>query len=234
MVAIVSKDDVAFLGTTCTRLSREFKVVDDFTGGALAATPGELTWRFTGQSNVVMAVQVTAGTTGHPGVLGISTGATAVGWQSMLLANAASNSTHPFIPADVSEFMWIFNCFVEPDDTFRAGLMNNVTSEPTVGVYIERHSAESTWFAVSRRSAVSAQRVDTGVAFAANTWVKVLARREDAGWRFRLNDGTETAVLSAEPPTNVPLHAAIQVTKDSTSTRGFGVDFFAIIGRVDR
>mgnify|MGYP001587930422 CR=1 FL=1 len=193
-------------------------VRDEFIGGVY----GKLNGRLTGELGWIpydiygVVVQLIPAIAGHPGIASIPTGANINNYNYLQLSSVQ------IIPADSFDTIFIFKVPSVTSVTFVMGLYGSNAD----GLYLEKLSTDSNWFAVSRVSSTQT-RADMGVA-AIDTWYKVRIRRVDgATIGYTINSGSEVTAT-----TNIPtagLHPYIYVVTTEAVNKYIHIDYFDMI-----
>lgn len=192
---------------------------DEFVGGVFTAsnTFGQLKWSL----STVTAIQLDPPVVGHPGILRASVAGTAAGY--VLLGNGVSTQfQNVYGLMAIARFSGGANV---PDSYFA---LASTTTVATMGGCWFRHAAGDTnWQAACKGSTTSV--IDTGVAFAADTWftLKILPCQGNTA-QFYINDTLVATVSGTSYPagTLAVWPWFLHNTNGTAST--FDVDYFAM------
>jgi len=198
---------------------------DDFLGGS----PTSLAIGKFGWGLVAATSGTVASTSGHPGIFGLSVGATAVG---SLYLSGPNGALGP-LAANIKSVSYVANypTGANVPDKILGITSTSVAAAPADdAVYFECLAADTNWFAVTRDGATTNQtRTDTGVAFSAGTWVRFRIEHPSTQvWQFYMNDVLKATHTAAN---NAPAEASGMFYLFQMSTKGTALvanlDFFA-------
>lgn len=184
---------------------------------------GELGWGFTnGTWNLV------ASEANHPGTCRRASTAVSLTVASAYPGGGGAAVNMRFDQLD--EINWVVRVPTPVASTdIRIGLANDFTTNPPInGAYFEKLTADTNWFGVGRVSSVET-RTDTGVAAAADAWVKLRLRRVSATvLGFSVNGGAEIQVAGNMPIDTTSLLPGFQIIPTTANARNLDVDFFSM------
>lgn len=201
---------------------------DDFLSGdkSTTASIGTLGWQ---QQGVGTFTELTS-EANHPGLIRMdSTTSTTNNTATLHLMRTVG-----FQRSEMFDLTWIFR--VNQADTSmvaRVGLLGAATSaynqpRPSDGIWLEKSASDTTWFWTIRSGGTDVQRIDTGVAVTAASWVKLRLRRVDSNTLgLTVNNGVEltsTATLPASPCTPW----AVVHNGNTANSRTMDVDYFSL------
>lgn len=193
------------------------RLTEEFLGGTQAQGQlGELGWFFTNG-----AMTSPTAVAGHPGVVRRTSGTTI----NQVATLGLSGATKSFLP-DITDWTWIVRPVDVTDVTTRIGLIDANTSDPPAnGVYLERLTADTNWFLVTRAAATQT-RVDTGVAYSA-TWLKAAFVNANGTVSVSINGGAPIS-SNTNLPTTTSLMPLAQIIPALASARSMDFDHFTL------
>lgn len=146
-------DNVLYDYRNSVQLQEEF-----ISGATSAGTIGTLSWFLANGTTTIQASE-----TNRPGILRRDTTATGSTVAYLLL----SGTQTMFTAAGTWEVLWISrpNNF-DGDTTLRVGASSSCTGTPSTGIYFEKLTTDTNWFAVTR-NAGSETRTDSSIAVSA-------------------------------------------------------------------
>jgi len=199
-------------------------IVDEFLFASTEAGEiGELGWGFTnGSWNLVSAEA------NHPGTCRRASTAASLTVASAYPGGGGTAADMRFDQLD--EITWVVRVPTTiASMDIRIGLANDFTANPPInGAYFEKLTADTNWFGVGRVSSVET-RTDTGVAAAADAWIKLRLRRvSETVLGFTVNGGTEIEVAGNMPIGSNALLPGFQIIPTSANARNLDVDFFSM------
>lgn len=185
---------------------------------------GDLGWSFTnGAWNLVVAEAQ------HPGICRRASTAVSGTVASAFPGGAGTTVNIRF--DQWREMWWIVKPVTTVADVdIRIGVANDLTANPPInGAYIEKLSTDTNWFGVTRQSG-SQVRVDTGVAAAADTWVKFRIRRlSDTSVGFTANAAAEVVASGGTvPAATTNMVQGFHLVPTTANARNLDVDFFSM------
>lgn len=171
---------------------------EDFLIGGVDNSHPQLAWSAT---NVGFGTPGQTPDINHPGIACVNVGSATSGNYRI---SPTSQFREAFNPAGIFEY--IFVIFPTTNNTitgvkYRFGFYEDTNDPPTSGIYFEKLAADSNWFAVCRTGGAQT-RVDTGIAFTADTWYKIVCRRINGSTiGFKVNAGSEVTIATNVPTT---------------------------------
>lgn len=207
---------------------RQSIIVDDFLSGNLVSgSIGQLGWLIY-NGNIL---EGTAAATQHPGYVFLETGTT-TDTNSVLQLKTASG----FVLSHVSDTRFIIGSGISDitNTTVRFGYATSGTpigNPPSNGVYFEKLSTDTNWFAVIRVSDVDT-RTDMGITYSTNTWYRLRIRKLLTGSAvpryFTVNNSAEISITA--DPAGVSFNHFAQIINVGTAVnKSFRLDFFSSI-----
>lgn len=148
-------NDVLYDYRNSVQIQEEF-----ITGATSSGTIGTLSWFLANGTTTLQASEAN-----RPGILRRDTTTTGSTVAYLLL----SGTQTMFTAAGTWEVLWIArpNNF-DSDTTLRVGASSSCTGTPSNGIYFEKTTADTNWYAVSRNSGVETNtHTDTGIAVSA-------------------------------------------------------------------
>lgn len=198
---------------------QDFYIVDEFLGGTTGAgSIGQLGWE--GGGTVSYATYSVFAD--RPGLISYTPGATARNGikvpAGFALRYANINTT----------ILWVAVSTGANVPDFRAGWVSSIqTAVPADdAAFFEHEAADTNWFAVTR-DAGNETRIDTNVAFAADTFVKLKIEHPSTNvWNFYINDALVASKSSGYIPTETyGCHFQVQMETYGTAVVSY-VDLF--------
>lgn len=199
-------------------------IKDDFTFASTETGEiGELGWSFTnGTANLVGAPEDQ-----HPGI--VSRASTAVA-DVVASTYSGGGGTAVAMRVDHLDTMtWIVKpATAGADFTLRFGLFSDLTANPpTNGIYHERLAADTSWFGVTRDSAV--QTRSAALATFGASWFKLTMRRISAtSIGFSVNGGTEVVQTANVVGGATAMVFGFQIIPTTAAARTVNIDFFSM------
>lgn len=197
---------------------------DEFIGGIYGRPAsglcGELGWQ---ANETYGVVGLTTKIAGHPGVLNLSSGASTNNYSSIQLTQINID------PADLFDAIFYFKVPSVTAVLFRFGIIDSNISAgtPTDGIYFEKLSTDTTWFAVSRASSTET-RTNSGVTVAIDTWYKLRIRRIDASTiGYTVNSGSEITITTNIPTAGLCVGIGVRTTE--AVNKYIHIDYFDMI-----
>jgi hypothetical protein len=168
----------------------------------------------------------------HPGAIRLSSGTTSGNQTVLHLGTATGNVVDPSVTLDST---WIFltnHAFPLTNAQWRMGLGAAVTgATPTDGLYFEKLSGDTNWFAVCRASSTET-RVDTGEA-AGSSWLRFRIRRVNGTtFGFTAANQTEVTCTANIPTTDLSVFAASKTA--DTVNKLLEIDYMSVTFPVTR
>jgi hypothetical protein len=201
----------------------EIKLQDDFMFGTNSSgTLGSLGWNLSGG-----AVSYQASVENHIGIVRRTTSAVSgtVSFTSPQGAGGGIPDEHAYTVTFV-----VRSNNADAETTLRVGVMDDLTSAPTDGIYFERLAADTNWFCVTRASSTET-RTDTGVAGDTN-WHTFTIERTATSAIFTL-DGTVESTQTTNLSTS-NLIPAVQMTNTAAADKSYDIDYAEITIEVTR
>lgn len=193
---------------------------DDFLSGASVSNyVGALGWYWVSAAGSGAFI---AGETNHPGIFRVTVGAAGAG-------NMYTNgSTWMATFADIFSSTYIVRIATGANPLrMRIGPSADPSANPPAdGVYFEHLQGDTNWFAVTRGTGAET-RTDTGIAFAANTWLKLDVEHPIAtSYTFKIN-GVVVATNTTHLPAEATGAAPGGIGGVATGTQlAFDIDYF--------
>jgi hypothetical protein len=190
---------------------------DEFLSGAASSgTIGSLGWFITGGTT-----SSPTGESNAPGIVRRDTTAAINTVAGLLLSGTQTQllTAQPYTA--------LFRSRLNTNDAnteIRIGLASVCTVVATSGIYFEKLSADTNWFAVSNNAGVQT-RTDTGVAVNTNFNI-LLIRKIAASIDFIINGGTPTTISTNLPTANI--QPCEQITNTAAAAKTFDTDYFQI------
>jgi len=209
-----------------------FDLADEFLPAALVTTGniGALAWGTTGASPGTMAFQT--GTSKHPGIVQLVSGATSGNNQRIHLG-ASATAVAPFLPADIARMRAIVAVPTVTTGAWKFGIGVDVSdaaagSLGTAGAFVELVPATSTsWRYTTRQASTSTTNTDTGGAVVAGNWYQFdIVRLQNGNWQFARN-GALQFTHSANRPTTACTIGFLSHTL-TAAARQLNIDFFGL------
>lgn len=193
---------------------------DDFqagtgTGGAI----GELGWALVG------TYVVQASVAGHPGFGRLSTGTSSGTISYLRLGNTGTAGVHS---SDLFDVQFVVRLNTNDADTaVRFGISDNPgVAPPANGLFIEKETADTSWFGVARSGSVQSRTA--ALASTSTNWVKLRIRRIDASTiGYSVDDGAEATLTNNIP--SAALTAIVQIRNNAAADKTVDVDYFEMI-----
>jgi hypothetical protein len=183
-------------------LATEAVYKDEFgTGRLQSGSVGALNWSYAGTSQSFQTV------TGRPGVVRRGSTSSTV---SYLVSSFDDSAT--FDPAGDFDLTWSVRSTIDSDTLVRVGAVcgdGETSALPGAGIWFEKLTTDTNWFAVARTGSSSSTRVDMGTATNA-AWVKLRIRRSGANLAYSVNGGAEGTVSTQIPSAGCNLWTMIQ------------------------
>jgi hypothetical protein len=227
MAAITAKTltDVEYMKTGASTLYLK----EDFcSGNNVAGGIGELGWQTSNGTNLAIASEAN-----HPGIFQRSSAAVANVVAELWLGGGTGLFVN-FDPSTMFDMTWIVRPNVLDAETLiRFGFLFTVAGNPpTNGIYIERSTADTDFFGVTRSGAAQTRTAGlTGGALTATAWYRLRIRRVDASTiGFTVNANAEV-LATASIPTAL-MYACSQVYYNTGGTLGaktVDYDFFDLL-----
>jgi hypothetical protein len=207
-----------------------YDIIDEFfVSSNETGEVGQLNWSFTNGS-----VTTPNAVANRPGMITRTSGATAAQVASLYPGLASSNTR--ILMSDWTEQWWVFQQVATSTDHIqRYGLFADAAANPsTDGVYLERLTADTTWFSVTRTGGVETRK-NTGQAYTTN-WRKLQLKKNGTAIEFYLDGSLVTTHSAAEniPIGTVGVLPGAQITPTTATSRSFNLDFFRQKGNVTR
>ena len=208
-----------------------FDLADEFTQGALVTTGnfGALAWGMTGATPGTAAYQT--GSSLHPGILRLVTGATSGNNQRIHMGSSATVA--PFLPANVARFRALVRIPTITTLAIKLGIGVDVSDNAagslgSAGAFVEFVPATSAkWRYTTRQASASTTNADTGADVVAGNWYQFdIVRRQDGDWQFAKN-GVLAFTHSANQPTTVCTVGFLCHTL-TAAARNLDIDFFGL------
>lgn len=209
-----------------------FDLADDFIPAALVTTGniGALAWGTTGATPGTMAFQT--GTSKHPGIVRLVSGATSGNNQRIHLG-ASATAVAPFLPANIARMRSIVAVPTVTTGAWKLGIGVDVSdaaagSLGTAGAFVELVPATSTsWRYTTRQASTSTTNADTGGAVTAGNWYQFdIVRLQNGNWQFAKN-GALAFTHSANQPTTACTIGFLSHTL-TAAARQLDIDFFGL------
>lgn len=206
---------------------RSVAMQEDFlASGTTSGVIGEYGWNASGGASAVLASE-----TNRPGLFRRSTNSSTVIAAMFLRSGVGTGMFDPALPFTAA---WSGRLNqVDNDVVFRMGLGNSTTGNPpNDGIYLEKLSADTNWFVVTRASSTqTGSRIDTGIAITTD-FVDLVIQRTTAGVLFTVN-GAALAVITANI-TTVMLQPIFNIQSPAAGDKSADADYFGITAQVTR
>lgn len=196
-----------------------YTIQDHFISGTPASgSIGELRWHIL--SGTIGTAQSEAG---RPGIFTRSTSATAGTLASMFVRN----SSWTIHTANSFDMTVMIRPSTITDVMLRFGLLGTTTGNPPPdGIYLEKLTTDTNWFAVCRTASVET-RVNTGVA-QGTAWTRLRLRMINSTTiGFSVNGGTENQVTTNIPSTTAAPTIYIHNGAEAIN-KSFDIDWFSL------
>jgi hypothetical protein len=202
---------------------------DDFIGPVSGAI-GELGWTLetVGSSGVA---DITS-TASHPGILRLTTGTASGDTASLSWLHGTVNNGGWFLTGGQFASYFVFRLPQTDSNTIaRVGFSQNRTGTPSSGIYLEKLTGDTSWFAVCRSADVSSRSTALS-AVVADTWVglRIDRLRSDAV-AFAIDDRLQVAnqkVLTTNIPTTQPLFPFFYIETATTAAKSLDLDSWSL------
>jgi len=178
-------------------------LTDDFHPNFSTDGTGALGWNIN-NAGTASAVTRKSGVSGHPGIITIRPGTGATGRAAISLGADGFD----FFPAGDGSIDLYY--ILRSNQTLSAfemlvcglGTANDTQGDQANGIYFQLLSSDTNWHLVTA-NASTRTRVDTGIAYAANTWYKLQIQINDAGTSVQalINGATAGSAITTNIPT---------------------------------
>jgi hypothetical protein len=206
-------------------------LVDDFPlVGATTGQIGSLGW-LESTSGTAAATVLKSGISGHPGIITIRPGTVAAGRACISLGGSGTNTL--VLGGGAVETTWIVRSAqtLSAFEMLIVGLGDTAATagDQVNGVYFQLLTGDTNWFIVTA-NASTRTRVDTGIAYVANSWFKLKLTVNAAGTSVQANiNGTNVGTAIT---TNIPTAAISPMAKVDGIASGTAsdtdIDFFSL------
>lgn len=195
---------------------------EDFLGGAAALNDDASRWRNGQTSGGYLGVDTTEA--GHPGIITLATGS-ATNSNSFIYMTTVNSSNGVVKLTDTFEANFVFRSnFFNSTGSFKIGFLDNPSSTPASGIYLEKLPADTNFFGVCRTSGTQT-RGDLGLAGANSTWYRLRIRRVDASTiGFKINSAAEVTINTNVTANGVTPTFFFATT--SASAKSMLIDYF--------
>lgn len=210
-------------------------LVDDFISGApTGGGLGSLGWNLgsTGAGAAGASGNLVNPNTLNQGVLMLATGTTATGRTSLMLAAAVGAGTMKPYAGSLRQ-TWYVQVPTLSSGTeryaLRMGFGDSITADYANGIYFEYDDSASANWRCKTASASTRTTVDSGVAVAAGTWVKleIFTTNAATSFSFAINGTTVATISSNMPTTDVSPNMHIIKSIGTTSRLAY-IDYFVL------
>lgn len=207
-----------FFAAGDTGLEYQHTHFDDFHCGTIeTGEGGERKWSFTNGS----FTYVPPSTTTEHGIMQRLSSGTIAQFSSLFFTAAATRFDRYFETA----WRMAMNA-TSADFTIRFGMMDQLSLQPVNGIYIERLSTDTSFFAVARNTGVETRTAL--VAQDTNYRTFRIQRRAAAAARFLVNNGTLTDIATNVPADSSGLFDVMQIIPTVAASRTANIDFYRV------